>query len=105
MTRTLAGGIAAATFALGILTGAAGTVIARDVAPSSDLTAVMAEHMNGQGMAGMTSMMGGSMMSGGSMMGGPNASMGPEMMGPGASEMPGGQHDQHHATPTPEASK
>lgn len=36
MTRTLAGGIAAATFALGILTGVAGTIVARHVAPTPE---------------------------------------------------------------------
>jgi len=104
MTMKLAGGIAAGAFALGILNGGAGTILARDVAAETEHTAVMAEHMDGQGMASMMSMMGGSMM-GGSSMGGPNASMGPDMMGPGASAMPSGQHGQHHASAAPGASE
>jgi len=99
MTRKLAGGIAAATLSLGILIGAAGTIVVRDATtPQPDFAAAMAEHMDGQGTAGMMSMMGGSTM-------GPNASMGPEMMGPNASAVPGGLHDMHHASPTPEGSE
>ena len=68
MTPRLVGGIAAATFAIGILTGAAGTIVARDAStPQTDFAAVMADHMGAQGTGsmmgtGMGSMMSGSMM-------------------------------------------
>lgn len=111
MTRKLVGGIAAAAFALGIFSGAAATAVARDDTNETNCTAAMAGHMDGQAMAGMMSMMGGSMIGGsdGSMMGGqmgsPDTSMGPEMLGPEASAMPGGQHELHHASPKPGGSK
>jgi hypothetical protein len=100
MTRRLVGAIAAGTFAIGVLTGGAAAIVARDVTPSStDMTALMAEHMNGGGTASMVSMMG--MMSGSTM--GPNASMGPDMMGLGPSKMPGSQHNLHHPAASHEA--
>jgi hypothetical protein len=88
MTRGLIGGIAAGAFAIGLLTGVAGTIVVRDAAtPDPDFAAVMADHMDG---VGMGSMMAGSMM-------GPGSSFGPGMMnGPAASSMPGSLHDQHH---------
>lgn len=91
MTPRLVGGIAAATFAIGILTGAAGTIVARDATTTdTNFAAVMADHMDGVGTASMMSMMSGSMM-------GPGSSFGPGMMtGPAASSMPGSIHDQHH---------
>ena len=56
MTPRIVGGIAAATFAIGILTGAAGTIVARDAStPQANFAAVMAEHMGGQGTASMMS--------------------------------------------------
>lgn len=97
MTPRLVGGIAAATLALGVVTGAAGTIIARDATtPPSDFAAIMADHMTG---AGMGSMMSGSMMR-------PGSSFGPGMMGgPAVSSMPGGQHDLHHPAASPDGSK
>jgi hypothetical protein len=86
LTIRLAGAIGAAAFALGILTGVAGTIVARDPAPGATFATVMAEHMSGRGTAGMMSMMGG-------------------WMGPGVSGMPWGLHEQHHPAATPEASK
>ena len=88
MNTRLAGGLIAAAFAIGILTGAAGIIVARDgTTPSTDLPSVMAEHMSGQGMAAM---MPSSMM-------GPGSSFRPEMMnGRPASSMPEGLHDLHH---------
>ena len=93
MTPRLVGGFIAAAFAIGILTGAAGIIVARDPAtPSSDFASVMADHMSGQG---MTAMMSGSMM-------GPGSSFGPGMMnGPAASSMPRSLHDLHHPSATP----
>jgi hypothetical protein len=62
MTLRLVGGIAAATFAIGMLSGAAGTIVARDATtPRTDLAAVITDHMGDQG---MRSMMSGGMMSG-----------------------------------------
>ncbi len=100
MTTRLVGGIAAASLAIGILTGAAGTIVASDLTrPRSDVAAVMADHMGDQGMASMMSgMMAGSMM-------GPGASFNPGMNGPAASGMPAGQHDQHHPAASQDDSK
>jgi hypothetical protein len=117
MTRRLVGAFVAAAFALGFLSGAAGTIVAHDTTtPSSELAAVMADHMADYDMGSMTSgsmtsgsmtsgsMMSGSMMSG-SMMS-PGSSFGPGMMtGPAASSMPGSQHDLHHPTTSPDDSK
>ena len=93
MTTRLAGGLIAAAFAIGILTGAAGRIVVRDATTSSsDFASVIADHMSGQGMA---TMMSGSMM-------GPGSSFGPGMMnGPAASSMPGTLHGQHLASATP----
>jgi hypothetical protein len=92
MTPRLVGGIAAATFAVGILTGAAGAIVIRD-ATTPDLAAVMADHMSGQDMASMMS---------GLMMGADGAGM---MGGPAASAMPGSQHDLHHPASSPDGAK
>jgi hypothetical protein len=102
MTPRLVGGIAAATFAIGILTGAAGTIVARDATtPRTDFAAVMADHMDDVSTA---SMMSGGMMSG-SMMG-PGSSFGPGMTtGPVASAMPGSLHDQHHPAASQDGAK
>lgn len=126
MTPRLVGGIAAATFAIGILTGAAGTIVARDATTSqTDVAAVMADHMGGQATgstmgstsgAGMGSMMSGSMMGPDSSVPGMNGMMsgsmmvpsGPAMMNPGssitpdASALPEGGHDSHHPAASPE---
>lgn len=93
MTPRLVGGIAAATFAIGILTGAAGTIVARDAStPQTNLAAVMADHMGGASTASMMS---------GSIMG-----AGPGMMsGPAASFMPGSLHDQHHPAASPDGAE
>jgi hypothetical protein len=86
MTTRLVGGLTAAAFAIGMLTGAAAIIVAREATtPSSGFASAMADQMDGQGMAAMMS---------GSMMG---AGHGPGMMGgPGASAMPGSLHEQHH---------
>lgn len=96
MTRRLVGGLAAATFAVGILTGAAGTIVIRD-ATTPNLAAVMADHMDG---ATTASMMSGGMTSG-SMMGAGSGMM----SGPAASSMPGSLHDQHHPAASPDGAK
>jgi hypothetical protein len=102
MTRRLVGVFVAGAFALGLASGAAGTIVAHDTtAPRDDFAALMADHMAGYDMG---SMMSGSMMSGsmtfGSMMG-PGSSFGPDMM----SSMPGGGHDLHHPASSPDGSK
>lgn len=101
MTPRLVGGIAVAMLAVGVLTGAAGTIVVREsTTPPAYPTAIMADHMND---AGMASMMSGAMMGSGSMMG-PGSSFGHGMMtGPSASSMPGGIHDQHHPAASPSA--
>ncbi len=101
MNRTRVGGIAAGMFAVGLLTGLAGTAVARDETSGTDCPAVMADHMAGQDMTDMTSMMGGSMM-GGAMTGG---AIGPGMMGPDAWGMPWGLHELHHPSTTPGVTK
>lgn len=91
MTRKVLAGIVAGAFALGTLTGSAGAIVVNYAAtPWTDMTAVTVGHMSG-------AMISGAMMSGDMMPGG--------MMGPGASGMPGNQHDQHHTSPSPEPSK
>ncbi len=106
MNRTRVGGIAAGMFAVGLLTGLAGTAVARDETTGKDCPAVMADHMAGQDMTDMTSMMGGSMMGPGMMGGamGPGM-MGPGMMGPDAWGMPWGRHELHHPSTTPGVTK
>jgi hypothetical protein len=93
------GGLAAGMFVVGLMTGLAGTAVARDEAASTDCTAVMSEHMAGQDITNMMSMMGGSMM------GELGSPMGPDMMGSGTSPMPGSQHELHHPKASPEASE
>jgi hypothetical protein len=87
------GGLAAGLFAAGLLTGLAGTAIARDATATAQCDAHVAMSGFRHDMTGMMSMMGG-----GSMMGAPNASMGPDQMGGVGSggPMPGGQHEAHH---------
>jgi hypothetical protein len=104
MNRMRIGGLAAGMFVVGLMTGLAGTAVARDEAASTDCTAVMSEHMAGQDITNMMSMMGGSMM-GGSMMGELGSPMGPDMMGSGTSSMLGSQHELHHPKASPEASE
>ena len=118
MTSRLVGGLAATTLAVGILAGAAGTIMARDaVTPQTSCGAAMGDHMGDQDMGSMMSgsMMSGSMMSG-SMMG-PGSSFGPGMMvpnsssspgmmnGSGGSAAPGNQHDQHHPAASQDGAK
>jgi hypothetical protein len=98
MTTRIGAAIAAGFLALGILVGAAGTIVVRD-ATSTDMGDHMRDMSASAGsmgnMAGMMSMMGGDMsgmMGGGSPMG-PDASMSP------------GEHESHHATPSPEATR
>jgi len=98
----LAGGIAAGALAVGILVGAAGTVVIRDAtAPSwsaTDVTAHMAAMPWGMGGAGM---MGGAAwgMGGAGMMGSAGWGMGGAgMMGSDWRAM----HDLHHPATTPE---
>ena len=102
MTPRIVGGMAAAAFAIGILTGASGTIIVRDAnAPDTDFAALMAAHMDDMSTA---SMMSGGMMSGSTT--GPGSSFGPGMMsGPAASSMPGSLHDQHHPSASPDGAK
>ncbi len=110
MTTKITGLIAAGSLAIGIVVGAAGTNVARDNAAPD-----MADHV--QGMTSMMSMMGAESMDGmGSMMGAddmdgmrsmmggdspmiPTASMGPE------SSMSPDDHESHHASPSPAATR
>ena len=116
MTPRPVSGIVAATFAIGILTGAAGAIVVRDAStPRADFGAAMADHMSAAGALMMSGdMMSGDMMSGdmmsGDMMSGsmmsPGSSFGPGMMnGPAASAMPGSQHDSHHPAASPDGAK
>jgi hypothetical protein len=97
MTTRIGAAIAAGFLAIGILVGAAGTIVVRD-ATTTDL----ADHMRAMSasagfmgsMAGMMSMMGGDM----------SGMMGGSPMGPNASLTPG-DHESHHAGPSPEAAR
>lgn len=88
MNKTRVGGLAAGMFAVGLLTGSAGTAVARDAASTSDCAADMAEHMAGQDMTDMLSMMGGSMMGGAA-----------------HSFMPGAQHECVHPQVSPKGAE
>ncbi len=113
MTRKLTGLIAAGSLAIGIVLGGAGAIVARDNA-----TPDMANHM--QGMTSLMSMMGAGSTDGmGSMMGAahmadmasmmsmmgagspvtPNASMAPD------ASMSPEDHQSHHASPSPGATR
>jgi hypothetical protein len=110
MTTKTTGVIAAGFLAIGIVVGAAGTILARDdAAPDmADRMRDMTSMMGAGPMEGMSSMMGAdhmadmasmmSMMGGGSPMT-PNASM-----TPGASMSPD-EHESHHASPSPETTR
>jgi hypothetical protein len=118
MTPRLVGVIAAATFAIGILTGAAGTIVALDAStPQTTFDAVMGTQATASMMGtGMGSMMSGSMMGptssvpdmDGMMSGSMMVPSGPAMMSPGsslspgASTLPDGGHDSHHPAASPE---
>jgi hypothetical protein len=82
MTTRIGAAIAAGFLAIGILVGAAGTIVVRD--------ATTPDHMGD--MAGMASMMGDGGMAG--MM----------SMTPGASVTPD-EHGSHHETPSPETTR
>lgn len=105
MTKRRVVAIAAGAFAVGILSGTAGTIVGHDATtPRGDLATLMADHMAGYDMGTMMSGSMASMMSG-SMMGA-GSSFGPGMMnGPAASFMPGGQHELHHPASSPDGSK
>ena len=96
MTTRIGAAIAAGSLAVGILVGAAGTIVVRD-ATTTDLADHMRDMSASAGsmgsMAEMMSMMGGGDMAGMMSMMGPNASMTP------------GDHGSHHATPSPEATR
>jgi hypothetical protein len=98
MTPRIGAAIAAGFLVLGILVGAAGTIVVRD-ATTTDFADHMRDMTASAGamgsMAGLTSMMGGGDMAG--MMGG-------SLMGPNASMTPG-DHGSHHAQPSPEATR
>jgi hypothetical protein len=102
LTSRIGTAVAAGVLAVGILVGAAGTIVVRDAT-----TPDFADHMGDMSaqagpmgsMAGMMSMMGNADMAGMmSMMGSGSA------MGPGASMTPN-EHASHHLTPTPEATR
>jgi hypothetical protein len=113
MTRKTTGLIAAGSLAIGIALGGAGAIVARDYA-----TPDMANHT--QGMTSRMSMMGagsmgdmGSMMGAGSMgdMGSMMSMMGDDSpmtpsasMGPDASMSPQ-DHESHHVSPSPAATR
>lgn len=112
MTRKITGSIAAGSLAIGIVLGGAGAIVARDNA-----TPDRADHM--QGMTSTMSMMGGQTADMGSMMGADHmADMGSMMsmmggdspmrptasMGPRASMSPD-EHESHHASPSPAATR
>lgn len=103
----LAGGIAAGALAVGILVGAAGTVVVREAtAPSwsaADVTAHMAAMPWGTGGAGM--MGGAAMMGGAGMMGGAAMMNGAGMVGSDWAAMHDRLHDLHHPTTTPESTR
>jgi len=102
MTTRIDASVAAGFLAVGILVGAAGTIVVGEAARTD-----LAEHMRDMtasadamgDMAGMMSMMGGGDMAGMmSMMGGGSP------MNPGAWMSPG-DHQSHHAMPSPEATR
>ena len=88
MTTRIGAAVAAGFFAIGLLVGAAGTIVVRDATTTDP-----ADHMGA--MTGMMSMMGAGNMPG--MMGG-------SPMTPSASMRPA-DHESHHALPSPEASR
>ena len=88
MTFRIGAAIAAGFLAIGILVGAAGSIVIRDATAPG-----LADHMRDA--APMMSMMGGGDLS--TMMGG-------LPMGPNASMAPG-DHESHHGTPSPRASR
>ncbi len=102
MTTRVGAAVAAGFLAVGILVGAAGTIVVRD-ATTTDLADHMRDMSASAGsmgsMAGMMSMMGaGDMARMMSMMG---AGL---PMSPDASMTPG-DHESHHATPSPDATR
>ena len=95
MTTRIGAAVAAGFLVLGILVGAAGTIVVRD-ATTTDLADHMRDMSASAGdMAGMMSMMGAGDMAG--MMGG--SPMGPNRW------MTPGDHGSHHATASPGAAR
>ncbi len=92
MTTRFGAAIAAGFLAIGILVGAAGTIVIRD-ATTPEHMADMRGMMSMMGPDGMTQMMGSDMPMG------PGASMGPD------ASMSPQEHESHHATPSPEATR
>jgi hypothetical protein len=93
MTTRIAAALVTASLTVGILVGAAGTIVVREaraplVGPMTDMAGAMGA-MGGTG--GMASMMG---MMGVGPMGGPQ--------GPGPGMSPGPWHDLHHPSASPE---
>ena len=101
ISTKVAGLLAGAALAAGLVLGAAGAIVARDAVNPMPAADSWADHM-----AGMAGMMGGSGMGpdmmGGSGMMGPGA-MGPDMMGSDVSSMFDWMR-QHHGATTPQVS-
>ncbi len=98
MTTRIGAAVAACFLALGILVGAAGTIVVRD-ATSTDIADHMRDMTASAGsmgsMAGMMSMMGGGDMAGMMSMMGSGSPMSPD------ASMTPGEHGSHHAMPSP----
>lgn len=99
MTTRIAAGLVTASLAVGILVGAAGTIVVREagaprVGPMTDMAGAMGAMGAMGGMGPMSQMMGRGMMGDGAM-------PGPQAPGPGMS--PGPWHDLHHPAASPEA--
>ena len=92
MTTRIGAAVAAGFLAIGILVGAAGTIVVRDATtPEFDA------HMGG--MAGMMSMMGAGDVAGMMSMMGAGFPMPPD------GSMEPGEHESHHAMPSPAATR
>jgi hypothetical protein len=102
MTTRIGAAIAAGFLSLGILVGAAGTIVVRDATRTD-----MADHMGDMSasagsmgsMAGMMSMMGEADMAGMMSMMGSRSPVSPD------ASMAPGEHESHHAMPSPEATR
>jgi hypothetical protein len=102
MTTRIGAAIAACFLALGILVGAAGTIVVRD-ATRTDVAAHMGDMSASAGsmgsMAGMMSMMGAGDVAGMMSMMGAGFPMPPD------GSMEPGEHESHHAMPSPAATR
>lgn len=102
MTTRIGAAVAAGFLAIGILVGAAGTIVVRD-ATTTDFAAHMADMSASSGsmgsMAGMMSMMRAGDMAGMMSMMGSGSPMSPD------ASMTPGEHESHHAMPSPEATR